>query len=402
MTLRRLPPLAVAFALMAAGLVATTWATRRTVIAAYTGVRNGQALAAQQAVRADLADLEGPPSPDELAGLLADHATEGVRFVALVDNHGHVMTQAGTPASPLLPHEHKPLEIARIGDVIRVEFRPNLRRAWGTTGPKSWWIVMDIEPIEANELRGAATRTLAIGALAALTLLGVSIALVRRELRRNAEERDRERERRLASLGEMSAVLAHEIRNPLASLKGNAQLLAAALPEGEKSRAKADRVVDEAVRLETLTQDLLAFVRTGQLVRAPAAPSAIVRDAASSVDPAIEIDDASAPATWSLDATRLREVLVNLLDNAREAGPPVRIRVAAEARALVFEISDRGPGVPAADRDKIFEPFFTNKTRGTGLGLAIAKRMVDLHHGKMTVDDAPGGGARFRIEIPEA
>ena len=156
------------------------------------------------------------------------------------------------------------------------------------------------------------------------------------------------------------------------------------------------------MRLEKLTQDLLAFVRTGQLARAPAPPAAIVRDAASAVDPAIEIDDRAAPPVWSLDAGRLREVLVNLLDNAREAGPPVRIRVAAELHRLVFEITDHGAGVPPAERDKIFEPFFTGKTRGTGLGLAIAKRMVELHGGKITIDDAPGGGARFRIEIPEA
>ena len=401
MNLRRLPPLAIAFALMAAGLVATTWASRRAVMAAFAGVRDGQALAAEQAVRADLSDFDGPPSPAELATLLSQLAAEGVRYLGLVDNHGHLMAEAGTPVGSISTRERRPMEIVHVGGRLRLETRANPRRGWGP-GPKSWWIAIEIDPVEANELRGAATRTLAIGALAALTLLGVSIALVRRELRRNAEERDRERERRLASLGEMSAVLAHEIRTPLASLKGNAQLLAAALPAGEKARAKADRVVDEAVRLEGLTKDLLAFVRTGQLARVSTAPAAIVRDAASAVDPAIEVDDAAAPAAWPLDAARLREVLVNLLDNARAAGMPVRIRVASEANRLVFEITDHGPGVPAADRDKIFEPFFTGKTQGTGLGLAIAKRMVELHHGTITIDDAPGGGARFRIELPEA
>jgi two-component system sensor histidine kinase HydH len=200
----------------------------------------------------------------------------------------------------------------------------------------------------------------------------------------------------------MSAVLAHEIKNPLASLKGNAQLLASALPAGEKSRAKADRVVDEAVRLEKLTSDLLAFVRTGQLARAAVDPTAIARDAAGSIDGTVEVDATGAPAMWSLDAARLREVLVNLIDNANAAGPPVRVVVAALNGKLVYEISDKGPGVPAGDRDKIFEPFHTGKTRGTGLGLAIAKRMVELHRGSIAVDDAPGGGARFRIEIPEA
>jgi signal transduction histidine kinase len=72
-----------------------------------------------------------------------------------------------------------------------------------------------------------------------------------------------------------------------------------------------------------------------------------------------------------------------------------------ERGALVIEVRDKGPGVPEADRDKVFEPFFTNKTRGTGLGLAIARRVVELHRGTLTVGDAPGAGATFRIEIPE-
>ncbi len=154
-------------------------------------------------------------------------------------------------------------------------------------------------------------------------------------------------------------------------------------------------------------QDLLAFVRTGQLQRSPASPSAIARDAASAVPGDVQVDDRGAPPTWSLDAGRLREVLVNLVDNAVAAGPPVRLRVFAERGRLVFEVIDRGPGVPAAERDKVFEPFFTGKTRGTGLGLAIAKRMVELHGGTIAVLDAAGEpeqnrGARFRIEIPEA
>jgi two-component system sensor histidine kinase HydH len=213
----------------------------------------------------------------------------------------------------------------------------------------------------------------------------------------------------------MSAVLAHEIKNPLASLKGNAQLLAGMLPEGpetEKARGKAKRVVDEAVRLEKLTQDLLQFVRTGELAHTAVSPSAIVKDAAASIVVAtgaeaaasaeLKIDDTAAPATWSLDAGRMREVVVNLLDNATAAGPPVSARIAVERGRLVIEIRDGGPGVPPADREKVFEPFFTGKTRGTGLGLAIARRIVELHRGTIRVDDAPGGGALFRIEIPEA
>ncbi|MDB4955191.1 MAG: integral rane sensor signal transduction histidine kinase, partial [Myxococcales bacterium] len=396
-TLRRLPPLAAAFALMAAALVATAWSTRSTVIDASSAVRDGYAIALQQAVRADFAELGGPPGDTELAAMLAEHEGEGLRYIATLDNHGRVTSSAGKPVGETIGRSQRKIE--HVGDRIRVEMRTQSHRAWGSGG-RPWWIVLEIDPSQGDELLEAATWTLAVGGIAALTLLGVAIALVRRELRRSSEQQKRERERRLASLGEMSAVLAHEIRNPLASLKGNAQLLAAMLPADDKPRAKAERVVDEALRLEKLTTELLTFVRTGELQRAAVDPAQLVRDA--SVDLAVEVAAIGAPSTWSLDGGRMREVIVNLLDNAVAAGPPVTAAIRTEDGKLVIEISDRGPGVPAADREKIFEPFFTGKTRGTGLGLAIARRIVELHRGTITVGDASGGGAKFRIEIPEA
>jgi two-component system, NtrC family, sensor histidine kinase HydH len=396
--LRRVPPLAAAIVLVAAGLLATAWSTQRAVNDAYDGLRDGQAFAVQQSVRADLADLGGPPGAEELAGILREHASEGLLYVAILDARGHVQASAGTALRERVSrvdragirHEH-------VGDRVRLEMRATFRKAWGP-GRGAHWLAIEVAPVQAQELRSASRRTLAIGAVGALVLLGVAAWLVRAELRRRAREQARERERRLASLGEMSAVLAHEIRNPLASLKGNAQLLAASLPEGEKPRAKAERVVDEAVRLEKLTQELLAFVRTGELARSEVVPAALVRDAAGSFE-GVTIDAASAPPTWSLDGARMREVLVNLIDNAIAAGPPVQVRVAGQG-ALLIEVRDSGPGVSPDERDKIFEPFFTGKTRGTGLGLAIAKRVVELHGGTIRVDEAPGGGALFRIEIP--
>jgi two-component system sensor histidine kinase HydH len=403
MSLRRVPPLPVALALVAAALIAAAWTTRSAVVDAFAAVRDGQALAAQQAVRADLADLGGPPTSDELAAIVRDRTGEGVRYVAVLEGR-RIVAEAGTatiaPGRPVRKAQRGTLEIRSEGERIRVEVPGAIRRAWG--GNRMWRIVIEIEAGQAGTLRNAATRTLAIGAIAALVLIAIAGWLVRGELQRRAREQQRERERRLASLGEMSAVLAHEIRNPLASLKGNAQLLAAALPEGEKPRAKAERVVEEAVRLERLTQDLLAFVRTGELARAPAEVVSLARTAAAAVTGEVVVQTDGAPATWSLDSARMHQVLVNLLENAVAAGPPATLTVSSTSRVLVIEVSDKGPGVPADERDKVFEPFFTNKTRGTGLGLAIARRVVEQHRGTLTVGDAPGGGARLRIEIPQA
>src|SRR5204862_367648 len=109
-------------------------------------------------------------------------------------------------------------------------------------------------------------------------------------------------------------------------------------------KAKAERVVDEAVRLESLTNDLLQFVRTGSIDRETVDPAAVVRDAATSVKGDVTVDVSRAPRTWSLDADRMREVIINLVDNAVAAGEPVTVSVSTAEKKLVIEVCDKGPG----------------------------------------------------------
>ncbi len=387
-----------AFVLIGMALLATVWLTRAAVLDASDAVKRGQTLAIEEAVRADLADLEGDPSVEDLLAILREHEGEGLRYLARIEGRAEIVAAAGTAIGSGVDEGFARLRYVREVDGRQRLTLRSLRRL--KAGGRASRYVIEVEPIQANALRDAAAWTLGIGAIGAASLLGVAILLVRREARRAADERIRERERRLAHLGEMSAVLAHEIRNPLASLKGNAQLLAAMLPDGEKTRAKAGRVVEEAVRLEQLTNGLLQFVRTGAIQRAPADPTAIVRDALTNLAHDVTLDASGAPKTWSLDAARIREVVVNLVDNAIAAGPPVTARLLASEDNLVIEVSDHGPGVPEGDRERVFEPFFTGKTQGTGLGLAVARRVVELHGGTLVVHTAPEGGALFRAEIP--
>jgi two-component system, NtrC family, sensor histidine kinase HydH len=398
---RRVTPLAgwsvvAAFLLIGIALIATVWSTRSSVVDASDALRRGQALAVEQAVRADLADLEGIPSREDLAAMLNAHARDGLRYLALVENR-QVVAEVGQALGAGKAEEIGPARLTESDGRLRLQVRPFRRLR---NGGRNWRVIIELEPVQAAELRGAATVTLGIGAVAAASLLGVAIVLVLRESRRHAEERERERERRLANLGEMSAVLAHEIKNPLASLKGNAQLLTSMLPEGEKPRAKAERVVEEAIRLEKLTNDLLRFVRTGSIHRESIDPAELVRDAATSVPGDVTVEADGAPRTWLLDEARIREVVVNLVDNAVAAGPPVTARVRGENGKLVIEVADRGGGVPDEDREKIFEAFHTSKTQGTGLGLAVVRRVIEQHGGKIAVLANPGGGALFRAEIP--
>jgi two-component system sensor histidine kinase HydH len=426
---RRVQPLAgwsivVVFALIGAALLATVWSTRASILDASDAVRCGQADAVEQAVRAELSDLSDPdgvPTASDLGAILHELHDDGLRYLAMMDGRGRpdIVAAAGTAFGTGNAHLFEPrravdCKIDEVGGRLRMEMR-SLRRF--KAGGVALRFLIEVEPVQANHLREAASLTLAVGALATAALLGVAFVLIRREARRQADARARERERRLASLGEMSAVLAHEIKNPLASLKGNAQLLARMLPGGDKPSTKAERIVDEAVRLEQLTNDLLQFVRTGTIHRAAVDPTALVRDAVASVAPderggdergdaagstSVTVDASRAPASWSLDAGRIRQAVINLVDNAIAAGPPVTITVGRERGRLVIEVADRGPGVTEDDRDKIFEPFFTGKTQGTGLGLAIVRRVVELHGGTIAVHPNPGGGARFRAELPES
>ncbi|HVV85223.1 MAG TPA: HAMP domain-containing sensor histidine kinase [Kofleriaceae bacterium] len=408
------PTMVAAIAVMGVALVAIVWTTQRNVRDARTIMLQGQAAEASGAIRTRFMDLADEPLPARVAAAFEAVSGQKVTYLAALDTDDHIVAEAGKPSEPAAAIEAwiegaRPARLMKVGDRMRVVYKRTRAPRPGNeppppprTGRGPVGFVLELDPVVVDELDTAATRSLAIGVIAAVTLLALTAILVRWSLRREAAVRAVEQARHLASLGQLSAVLAHEIRNPLASLKGNAQLLARMLPEGDRPRAKADRVVDEAVRLEHLTNDLLAFARQGQIAVADADPAALVRDAAASVDgERITIDDSGAPRSWSLDADRMRQVLVNLFDNAIEMSEgQVEATVARAGNSLRIAVRDHGPGLAEADLGRIFEPFFTRRTQGTGLGLAVSKRLVELHGGTIAARNAAGGGAELVIELP--
>ena len=212
-----------------------------------------------------------------------------------------------------------------------------------------------------------------------------------------------ESERRLVALGRASSVIAHELRNPLAALKGHAQLLVEDL--AEPSRSKATRVVDGAERLERLMGVLLDFVRDGPLDIRAATPALVVERALVDLPKdRIRVDLSRAPGTLHVDAERTSLALRNLLQNAVQATPDgadaVEVRVDAKGREVVIEVRDHGPGLAPGAEAQIFDPFMTTKTRGTGLGLSIARRIAEQHHGRLTGETHGEGGAVFRLVLP--
>ncbi len=248
-----------------------------------------------------------------------------------------------------------------------------------------------------------------------------------RRLRETVERADR-----LQQLGEMAAGVAHEIRNPLNGIEGFASLLARDLPEGDKRRRYADLVVDGVRALNRTVTGLLEFTKPRRIAPTAVAPRDLAQACvdlvaselahhagqagqAGEAAPAaqLEIDDRWDGGRVQLDGQQLKQVLLNLVQNAVHAaasahpsgGARVTVRLApgvdANGRpALLFQVDDNGPGVPSEERQRIFTPFYTTKDHGTGLGLAVSHTIAGLHGGALSVDDAPGGGARFVLVLP--
>ncbi len=228
-----------------------------------------------------------------------------------------------------------------------------------------------------------------------------------------------ERADRLKQLGEMAAGVAHEIRNPLNGIEGFASLLVRDLPEDDRRRRYAEAVVSGVRDLNRTVSGLLEFTKPRRLDRRPADPVTLVRSCLDLLDAERCRDGSEGPVPelrlvdrWNggelpLDSIQLRQVLLNLVQNAThaviEAGTSpgvVCVTVERHADGVAIIVDDNGPGVPTAERQRIFTPFYTTREQGTGLGLAVAYTVVQLHGGALTVEDSPLGGARFRATVP--
>ncbi|MET7394847.1 HAMP domain-containing sensor histidine kinase [Dactylosporangium sp. NPDC005572] len=214
-----------------------------------------------------------------------------------------------------------------------------------------------------------------------------------------------ERDRRFA------ADVSHELRSPLQTLAASASVLHRRRDQlDDRTATAAGLVVDEIGRFQSLVDDLLELSRGDQPVQlAPTDMAALAHRVveARGLPPAIVV--CADALRWTVDRRRIEQVLVNLLDNAvTHGGGPVAVRVTEEGRCGVIEVDDEGPGVNPADRTVIFDRFVRGRSAGargrddgTGLGLSLVAQHVGVHRGKVRVLDRPGGGARFRVELPD-
>ena len=225
---------------------------------------------------------------------------------------------------------------------------------------------------------------------------------------RKAAEAQLREQAALAQLGQLAAVVAHEVRNPLAGLRASLQVIDRRVSE-PRDRSAIAAMIQRIDGLNDKVEDLLLYARPKPPRRQAVDIKALLRDVATSaqtstgrIDAPIQIsgDDAKASA----DPDMLRAALLNLALNACQAAVKgeVEVRVAAVDGTCHISVCDRGPGIPAAVRERVFEPFFTTRLNGTGLGLAIVKRMMELQEGSVELNDRPGGGTIAEVTIPRA
>ncbi len=234
------------------------------------------------------------------------------------------------------------------------------------------------------------------------------IARLRSEL--EAKDRELERRKRLATLGELAAGVAHEVRNPLGAIQLYSGLLRKQCGDSNTATTLIDKIEAGIQAIDCVVQDTLALSPRGhRLAGQPIGPIATAAAEACRADLTkknIELRASGLELETAVyaDASALQRVLINLIGNAADASRPgdaIELGIEGGSSGVVIRVLDHGCGISEDVLDKLFDPFFSTKATGTGLGLAIAHRTVEAHGGHLTAMNRPEGGAEFRVWLPK-
>jgi two-component system sensor histidine kinase HydH len=235
-----------------------------------------------------------------------------------------------------------------------------------------------------------------------------SLETANRELRESHDQL--KRADRLSALGEIAAGLAHEIRNPLAGIKGALEIVQSRVNAGTPEAEFSGIAATEVARLDSLVGEFLAYARprdpefrTARLSDVIEHVVLLLRPEAERAGIRITHGDAARLPDLRMDPEQIQQVVFNVALNGIQAGPPgseLLIRTSYEQGWATVEIVDRGPGVAAEHRHRLFDPFFTTKTHGTGLGLAVSQRIMAAHGGRIEISVAADGATLARIALP--
>jgi two-component system sensor histidine kinase AtoS len=212
----------------------------------------------------------------------------------------------------------------------------------------------------------------------------------------------------LARLGEMAAVIAHEVKNPLAGIRGAIEVIGSRLPDGGREKATIKEIMARIDALNDLMKELLLFARPPKPRPTPVDVLPLVSSTADLMaqDPAwkdVRVDVEGSAPPIPADAEMLRIVFQNLLMNgahSMQGRGRIHVGIRTVDATCRIAFADSGPGIPPEIREKVFTAFFTTKARGSGLGLATAKRLIDAHHGHIEINCPPAGGTVVTVQLP--
>jgi len=212
----------------------------------------------------------------------------------------------------------------------------------------------------------------------------------------------------LVKLGEMAAMFAHEVKNPLAGIRGAVQVIGGRMPADNPDTPMMAEIVRRIDALDGMMKDLLLFARPPKPNRTPTdvvplitATAGLLKADEGAQQVKVEIAGTAPPVP--ADGEMLKMVFHNLLINGAHAmhgSGRIRVAVSAAQRECRIAVSDEGPGIPPEVREKVFIPFFTTKRRGTGLGLPTAQRFIEAHGGQIHIDCPPSGGTTVTVSLP--
>jgi two-component system, NtrC family, sensor histidine kinase HydH len=232
---------------------------------------------------------------------------------------------------------------------------------------------------------------------------------------RDREKKDQLRLREaenLAAIGKAVSFLAHDMKTPLIAIGGFSRSIKSNHKSEEKDHEKLDIIIQEAQRLENMVREMLDFSRplelhasTHDLQPVIKESLEVVRDMADEKRVELRVQSAQGLPPGLFEAMRMKQVLINLLNNAVEASPEggiVSVATFQKGKSLFLEVSDQGSGILSHKKSEVFLPFFSTKKGGTGLGLTIVKKIVEAHRGRVEILDNPKKGTIFRIILPLA
>jgi len=211
---------------------------------------------------------------------------------------------------------------------------------------------------------------------------------------------------------QLAGTVAHEVRNPLNAIGMGLQRLARRHRGDTKDAELLTILEGEVRRLDGLVEDFLDLTRAARIERVACAPTelawravGLLQEEAAAAGVAVTLDDANAPSSAQCDPAKITQALVNLIRNAVRVAPPgtaVEVAVESVGQDLCFRVCDRGPGIPASERERLFEPFVSRQRGGTGLGLAVVREIAAAHGGVIELLDREGGGTCASLVLKPA